>query len=117
MINTFYEKLAKLAINYSVNIKKGDRVCIVGPTLAKEFFQSMYIEATKAGGYPLLLAGIEGIQELKYKYASEEQLSYVDPIQKSIIEEFDSYIIIFGDYNTRKLSLVDPKLIGKFLKF
>ena len=113
MINTFYEKLAKLAINYSVNIKKGDRVCIVGPTLAKELFQSMYIEATKAGGYPLLFAGIEGIQELKYKYASEEQLSYVDPIQKSMIEEFDSYIVISGDYNTRKLSLVDPKLISK----
>jgi len=113
MINTFYEKLAKLAINHAVNVKKGERICITGPALAKELFQAMYIETIKAGGHPLLLVGIEGIQELRYKYSSEEQLLYVDPIQKNLIKEFDSYIVIAGDYNTRKMSLVDPKLISK----
>ena len=112
MINTFYEKLAKLAIKHSVNIKKGDRVFIAGPALAKELFQAMYIETIKAGGHPLLLSGIEGTQELKYKYASEEQLIYIDPVQKKIFQEFDSYIVISGEYNTRKMSLVDPKLIS-----
>ncbi len=113
MINIFYEKLAKLAINHAVNIKKGERICITGPALAKELFQAMYSETIKAGGYPLLLPAIEGIQELKFKYSSEEQLLYVDPIQKKLIKEFDSYIVISGDYNTRKMSLVDPKLISK----
>ncbi|MFW9882503.1 MAG: aminopeptidase, partial [Candidatus Thorarchaeota archaeon] len=74
----------------------------------------MYAEIIKAGGYPLLYPGIEGTQELFYKYASDEHLKYVDPIQKTILAEFDGYIVIFGDYNTRKLSLVDPKLISKF---
>ena len=113
MINIFYEKLAKLAINFAVNVKKGERIFITGPSLAKELFQSMYVETIKAGGHPVLLPGIEGTQELFYKYASEEQLGYVDPIQKSVFAEFDSYIVIAGDYNTRKLSLVDPKLISK----
>ncbi|MFX1499770.1 MAG: aminopeptidase [Promethearchaeota archaeon] len=112
MINEFYEKLAKLAINYAVKIEKGDRVFITGPSLAKELFQALYKETIKAGGYPLSFPLIEGIQELKYKYSSEEQLAYIDPIQKTIIEEFDSYIVIFGDYNTRKMSLVDPKLLA-----
>ncbi|MFX1590369.1 MAG: aminopeptidase, partial [Promethearchaeota archaeon] len=113
MINAFYEKLAKLAINYSVSIKKGDRVFITGPTLANELFQAIYVETIKAGGYPLLLPQIEGQQEMRLKYSSEEQLLYVDPIQKKILNEFDAYIIISGDYNTRKLSLVDPKLLTK----
>jgi len=113
MINSFYEKLAKLAINYAVNIKKGYRVFITGPALAKELFQALYIETIKAGGHPLLYVGIEGTQELKLKYASEEQLLYVDPIQKTILKEFDAYIVISGDYNTRKMSLVDPKLLSK----
>ncbi len=113
MINTFYRKLAKLAINYAVKVKKGERIFITGPALAQELFQAMYIETIKAGGYPLLNVQIEGIQELKLKYSSEEQLLYVDPIQKSIMKEFDSYIVISGDYNTRKMSLVDPKLITK----
>jgi len=113
MINNFYVKLAKLAVNYAVNVKKGERIFIAGPALAKELFQAMYIETIKAGGHPLLLSGVEGIQELKYKYASEEQLLYVDPIQIQIFKEFDGYIVILGDYNTRKLSLVDSKLISK----
>ncbi|UCC18684.1 MAG: aminopeptidase [Promethearchaeota archaeon] len=114
MINTFYEKLAKLAINFAVNVKKGERIFIAGPSLAKELFLALYVETIKAGGHPLLLPGIEGTQELFYKYASEEHLEYIDPIQKAVLSEFDGYIVILGDYNTRKLSLVDPKLISKF---
>ncbi len=113
MINTFYEKLAKLAVNYAVNVKKGYRVYITGPAFAKELFQAMYVETIKAGGHPLLNPQIEGTQELRLKYSSEEQLEYIDPIQKTILSEFDSYIIISGDYNTRKMSLVDPKLLTK----
>ena len=67
MINIFYTRLAKLAINYAVNVKKGERILIAGPALAKELFQAIYLEAIRAGGHPLLLVGIEGIQELKYK--------------------------------------------------
>ena len=88
MINTFYKKLANLAINYAVNIKKGERIFITGPALAEELFQAMYIETIKAGGHPLLNIQIEGTQELRLKYSSEEQLLYVDPIQKSILKEF-----------------------------
>ena len=47
MINKFYKKLANLAVNYSINVKKGDRVYVTGPTLAKELFQAMYIEIIK----------------------------------------------------------------------
>ncbi len=113
MINPFYENLAKLAINYSTEVKKGDRVFISGPALAKDQFQALYVEVIKAGGHPLLLVGVEGIKELNYKYASEEQLQYVDPVIIKTIKEFDVYIEIAGDYNTRKLSMVDPKLISK----
>jgi aminopeptidase len=112
MINRFYEKLARLVVNYSIKVKRGDRVCIDGPTFAKELFQALYVEVIKSGGYPFLLPQIEGIGELKYKFASEEQLMYVDPIRKLMLKEFDGYIIIHGDYNTRKLSLIDPEKIA-----
>ena len=63
MINTFYEKLAKLAINYSIGVKKEDRVFISGHSLAEELFQALYIETIKAGGHPSLNLQIEGFQE------------------------------------------------------
>jgi aminopeptidase len=113
MISEFYEKLAKLAVNYAVGVKKDQRVAVIGPTIAEELFQAIYIEVLKAGGHPLLVPTVEGTQELLYKYGSEEQLTYVDDVRKRIFEDFDCLINIFGDYNPKKLSLVDPKKVAK----
>jgi len=113
MINPFYEKLAKLAVIYSINVKKGERVFILGPTLAEEFFRALYVEIIKAGGHPLLLPFIEGQQELLFKYASEEQLIYVDDVRKTIHKEFDCMIVISAKYNTKNLSLVNPQILAK----
>ena len=113
MITEFNEKLAKLAVNYAIEVKKGQRVMVTGPSIAEDLFQAVYVEILKAGGYPLLIPLVEGTKELLYKYGSEEQLLYVDDVQKMVINEFDCMISIFGDYNPKKLSLVDPKLIAK----
>jgi aminopeptidase len=110
MINEFYEKLAKLAVNYSIEVKKGDRILILGPAFATEAFQAVYAEIVKAGGHPFTYANIEGCEELIYKFGSNEQLEYVDDVVLTIFKEFNGLINIFGDYNTRKLALIDPKL-------
>ena len=113
MINPFYEKLANLVVNYSIKVKKGDRVVIEGPTIAEELFLALYFEIIKAGGHPLLFPEIKGAKELFYKYASEEQLLFLDNVIKVMRKEVDCYIRIWGDYNTHKLSLIDPKIIAK----
>jgi len=112
MIHEFYKKLAEIAVKYSLGVKKGDRIIISGPALAKELFQAIYQEVIIAGGHPLLLPYIEGTQEILYKYASEEQLIYMHSIIKEGFREYEGYIEIFGDYNTRKLSQVDPRKIS-----
>ncbi len=113
MINQFYEKLAKLAVNYSLKVNKGDRVYVQGSAIAEELFRALYAEIIKAGGHPLLFPEIEGTSELFFKLASEEQLIYVDNVIKLFFTEFDCVIWISADYNTKKLSLIDPKLIAK----
>jgi len=113
MIHEFYEKLAKLAVNYAVEVKKGQRVAVIGPSIAEELFQAIYAEVLKAGGHPLLIPNIEGKDELLYKYGSEEQLLYVDEVITIIFKDFDCLINIYGDYNRKKLALVDPKKIAK----
>ncbi|MFX1380535.1 MAG: aminopeptidase [Promethearchaeota archaeon] len=113
MINPFFEKLAGLAVNYSLKVKKGDRIFILGPTIAEELFRALYVEIIKAGGHPLLLPFIEGLEELFFKYATQEQLTYVDSVRKQIHEEFDCMIVIIAKYNTKNLSLIDPQLITR----
>ena len=113
MFDTYCEKLAKLAINYSIEVKKGDRIVITGPDLAKDLFRALYVEILKAGGHPFVLQELEGEEELFFKYAIDEQLAYFDDIYITMAKEFDGLVQIFGDYNIKRLSLVDPKKMRK----
>ena len=105
MINPMYEKYAQLVVNYSLNIKKGERVFILSPAMAEEFIRALYVEVLKAGAHPYLDIGIEGINELLYKYGSEEQLIYHDDLHTYIYKNFDCMILIKAEYNIKKLNL------------
>jgi len=114
MFNPIYEKLAKIAVEYSLEVEKGQEVAITGPVLAKDLFQALQIEILKAGAYPSLLAGLEGSREIFFKYATEEQLLHVNKIEELTLKKFDRYIEIRAGYNTRRLSTVEPQKLMTF---
>ena len=58
------EKLAQLLVDYSVAVRKGDRVVINGNTLAKPLLKEIYIRVLKAGGHPLMMASLPDMEEL-----------------------------------------------------
>ncbi len=106
-----YENLAKIVIHYSLSVQKGHRVLIMASDAAKDLIQALYFEILKVGGHPFPLVDLEGLQALFYKYASNEQLLYVDNVNKQIMKEFDRLIQIKAEYNTQKLANIDPKRI------
>ncbi|TKJ19179.1 MAG: aminopeptidase [Promethearchaeota archaeon Loki_b32] len=115
MIKHVYEKLAKIAVEYSLEIEKGHTVYISGPSFAMELFQALNMEIIKAGAHPLIVPGIEGIRETFFKWASDEQLVYVGKAEELIFTEFDRLIEIQADYNTRKYSNIGPKRLSIFM--
>ncbi len=115
MINPIYEKLAKIVVHYSLEIGKGHTVLITGPSFAKDLFQALNKEMILVGAHPLILPVIEGIQETIFKYASEEQLTYVSKLSEVVNNEYDRLIEIRADFNTRKFSNVDPKKLSIFM--
>ena len=102
MINSFYTKFAKLVVHYSIEIRKGDRVLIEGPTFAKELIQALYLETLKAGGHPLVMPELEDLKELLLKNASEEQLLFLhNTIKSSNIESMIlSYLHQYLNYES-----------------
>ena len=66
------EKYAKLLVNYSLEIKKGDRVFIQTTTEAIPLLKEVYKECLKAGGIPEIELSFEEKDSLFYTYASEE---------------------------------------------
>ncbi len=102
------EKLAELLVNYSVAVKPGDKTAIMGDSAAEPLLKAIYVNVLKAGGYPYLISSPGGMDELFYKYASDDQLKHVAPPTKLIYDTYDVRISIGGDSNTKELSNIDP---------
>ena len=101
-------KLAGLLVDYSVAVKPGDKVVINGGADAAPLVREVYAAVLKAGGHPLLLVSLPGMDEVLYRYATDEQLRFVAPPVKSIMETYDVSISIGSTDNTRSLSGIDP---------
>ena len=103
------ERLAKLAVKYSVEVKEGDDVMIMGAAEAAPFIRALYREVVKAGGFPLVLAGIDGLSNIFYENATDEQIKRVSPFKKFLYEKADAMIGISFDTNTRAMTGIPPE--------
>lgn len=110
-MDPFDQKLAALVVRYGVHVSPGDRVVIHGPDFARDTITAIYIETLAAGGHPRVDLDCSGTEELYYTHASDEQLAFIDPADKFILETYEKFIYLSGDYNTRKLQLVNPERI------
>jgi aminopeptidase len=102
------EKLADLLVNYSVGLKTGDKVVIQGESLAEPLLKEIYVKVLQGGGNPYLMESFNGWDELFYRYASDEQIRFVPPPQKLVMETYDVRIAIGGEENTKALNGVHP---------
>jgi len=102
------EKLAAVLVDYSVAVKPGDKVMIQGSTVAEPLLKEVYTKVLQAGGHPLVLARLPGMNELMFRHASDEQLKHVPEPVKLVIETYDASITIMSSMNTKALTNVDP---------
>ena len=110
MFSDYNEKLAKLVVNYAVEVKTGDTVVISGAIDAADLIQAMYTEVIKAGGNMIETdIGIPGNSEIFFKYATEEQLKFVNPISKLASETVDKYMSVFSSTNRKGLANIDQE--------
>lgn len=102
------DKLADLLVNYSVAVRKGDKVAIRGGTPAAPLLEAVCAKVLRAGGHPLVLAALPGMEEVIFRHASDEQLEHVPAPMKLLAETYDVIIAIMATANTRALSNVPP---------
>lgn len=102
------EKLAQTLVDYSVAVRKGDRVLINGSILAEPLLKEIYTRVLQAGGHPLMLLSLPGTEEIFFRYASDEQLKHVPKPVELALETYDVRISILADSNTKALSNVEP---------
>jgi aminopeptidase len=103
------EKLADLLVNYSVAAKPGQKVAIQGSTLAEPLIRALYASALKAGAHPMVFAVLPGMEEILFRYGSDEQIRHIAPPRLLIVETYDCLISLLGPANSKALTNVPPE--------
>jgi aminopeptidase len=109
VIDERLKRLAHVLVNYSLNIKKNDLFMISGGHTSAPLINQVFKEALKAGAYPYVKTGVEGLAEIFFKNASEKQLKYMSPLEKFEIQKINARLSIVSPENTRNMTNVDPK--------
>ena len=110
MVDARIVSLARVMTDYSVGIRPGDKVAIMGTSAGAPLVREVYRQVLQRGGHPILLVDLPGIEPILFNTASEEQLRFVSPVKKLVYETFDVRIRIDSESNTRELTRTDPAL-------
>src|SRR5512147_1630214 len=116
MADARVEKLAKVLVNYSLELQPGQRFWLRTTPLAEEINLAVYEEAIKAGAHVHIDQRMPGAEEIFYKYASDEQLDYISPIRRTIIDTFEASLYVEALHNSRSLSGINGSRIARFRK-
>ncbi len=76
MADIHLKRMAHVLVNYSLGIKKGDRLGIRTPVTAAPLVKEIYREALRAGGLPETFLSLPGLGEIFYKEASSNLPTY-----------------------------------------
>jgi len=108
MTDVRVERLARLIVDYSVGIKPGDQVVLRASPDAAPLILELYREAIGRGAHVLPMIDMPGLRPILLKEGNDEQLQYLSPIAKRVIDTFDVQLSIYSQSNTREMSGVDP---------
>ncbi len=105
-------KLAKILVDYSTKVKKGDKVLISchshdGLSLVKEIYKLVLLK----GGLPYLDLVPADLQYFYFKNASLEQIKTKPEIGLFLANWADKFISVVAEKNDRELANIDPQRI------
>ncbi|HEX3172957.1 MAG TPA: aminopeptidase [Solirubrobacterales bacterium] len=103
------ERLAKILVGYSTQVKEGEIVSIDGESAAEPLLMAVYEEVLKAGAHPLMNVSLDGQSAAYFKHAGDAQLDWVSPVSEWLLDNVDVRIAIGASTNTRELSAVPPE--------
>jgi len=113
MIDQRLEKLADLLVNYSTNVKAGDKVSIKAEAIAIDFIEAVARAAIKKGAFVDYSVTLPKIEEAILKFGNEEQLSKPNNNYGLAVKESDVWITAWGSENSRAMSNISPELLKK----
>jgi aminopeptidase len=106
------QKTAKVLVDYSTRVKKGDRVIISTQIGASPLALAVYKLCLERDAYPVIRCAVPGANYLFFKHAKEHQLKRFPKVAMYEMKHTDVVIHLFASFNTRELASITPKRIA-----
>jgi len=120
MVDSRVEKLAKLCVHYSVDVKPKEKVVIRGygelvgfSELAFPLINEIFKECLLSDAYPIIMQKLD-VAYTFFRYAKEHQLKFVSPFEKLRVESMDAQITVLCQPNPKELANIDPSKIKMY---
>ena len=117
MVDPRLKTLAKNLINYSIRLKKGEKVLIEDKGLEVPFVEELVREAYNAGAMPFVTIKSHNINRALFKDISMEHIKLMAKFEADRMKEMDAYINLVSDANSSESSDISAdkgKLIRKY---
>ncbi|MBN1266694.1 MAG: aminopeptidase [Anaerolineales bacterium] len=114
--------LARTLVQYSTRVQPCDRVAIIGAPVSEPLMKEVFREVLRAEAhpYPMLglevLAGMNGLDEIFFAEANEDQLKHVLQTEYMVRTEFEVMILLKSQANSHSRSNVDPVKVQMWKK-
>lgn len=113
-MENIWDKYASVLVDYSTNVQQGDLVIIrASSPMAENLVKAVYKRVLEKGANPILRTSICDLSDIFIKYASDEQLDFVDPIAKLEYEKVDKYISIGAPLNLKNMARADKTKLAR----
>ena len=113
-MSKLWEKYAKVLVDYSVKVQKGELTIIrTDSYLSQPLVKEIYKQVLLKGAYPVVRMGVEGLNEVYIKNATDEQLEYIDPMTEIEYEKAKNLISIGAPLNLKNMARLDSKKLAK----
>jgi len=102
-------KYAQLLLDYSLEIKEGQKLYIKSTTLAEPLLRELYREGVKRGAHVIIDMSFSGQHKIFMDHADEAQMSFISPNNWEAMHTFDAYLVIRAPFNLREDQNIDSE--------
>lgn len=95
---------AKTLVSYCLMVQPGQSVLIVSTPAAEHLVAEVYRETLRAGGHPIPRIFLPELDRIAILEASDEQLAWIDPVERLLAQEVDCRLMIGAETNTRRMA-------------
>lgn len=100
---------ARILVDYSLAVKKNERIMVSAPVAALPLVEAVYAKLLDRGAFPVLRLSAPRQDELFFAHAQEQHLRTLSPFARFDARTADGYISIAASSNTKALTAVAPR--------